>query len=277
MLESRHSSIITLQLRICMTHTYSDKRVVAQKGRLLDVCAPKSGRLHNRCTPLFDLQQELEVCSAWRTSLHVYVANEALQHTRCPRDLCCMKAVLAFKQLRSCLHIPAATEDRMEKREVNDILDIDQTQHKGLAKDMIQGMRQEVSCHCLQGLATVLAPVAHALHACPMSAAALTARCRACLPVSPGLKSAWRIVRVRRRWRRNIVVHGRTHGLGPTAVRTAAAMSSAFPIAAPAPAGTRAHVRQDALAHLVKDWVTGPVGEGALKRTDCRRCSLRAQ
>lgn len=123
---------------------------------------------------------------------------------------------------------------------------------------------------------TALAPVAHALQACLMLAAGRAARCRACLPVRPGLGSAWRIVRVRRRRRRNILVRGRTHGLGSIAVPAAAAASGAFPFAAPASACTRAHVRQNALANLFKDRVASSVGEGALQCSDRRRCSLQA-
>lgn len=133
-----------------------------------------------------------------------------------------------------------------------------------------------MSYHRHQAPITVLAPVAHALQACLMPAAGHAARCRACLPVRPGLGRTWRIVRVRRRRRRNVLVHGRTHGLSSIAVPAAVTTPGAFPCAAPASAGTRAHVRQDALADLVQDQVTGSVGEGALECSDCRRCSLQA-
>lgn len=87
--------------------TYSNKRVVAQKGRLLDVCVPGAPNFTTHADTI-SLIAGIEVRTAWRTRLHVYVANEALQHTRCPRNLCCMKTVFASKQLRSCLQVSAA-------------------------------------------------------------------------------------------------------------------------------------------------------------------------
>ena len=67
---------------------------------------------HERSNPIHKLTSFHTVAgtkmhAAWRTSLHIYVADEALQITPCPRNLCCMKVVLAFKQLRSCHQVSA--------------------------------------------------------------------------------------------------------------------------------------------------------------------------
>ena len=212
----------------------------------------------------------------WRTSLHIYVADEALQYTRCPRNLCCMKAVLSFKQLRSSLQVPIARKgvENLSHDGISNVLERAR-KHLTLARDTGGGKGAwTTSCHRLRAPVTVLTPVAHALHACPMLTTARAARCRACLPVRPGLQSAGRIVRVRRGWRRIILTRGRTHNLG--SVPAAAAASGAFRSTAPTPAGTRARVRQDALAHLPKDRITSSIGEGALECGDCCRCGLQA-